>query len=121
MATPYNTPLPTNSPPFFFNDTATTEIYTLSLHDALPISCTVFSSGSAPVNQAGTDTNSVELGLKFNSDQAGFIKIGRAHNLTPNTRSPPTPPSASKKKLLATPHFPADTRPRWPQLNFIPA
>src|SRR2546430_13322980 len=25
---------------FFFNDTATTEIYTLSLHDALPISTT---------------------------------------------------------------------------------
>src|SRR5260370_32910419 len=24
---------------FFFNDTATTEIYTLPLHDALPISC----------------------------------------------------------------------------------
>src|SRR5882672_12419370 len=24
---------------FFFNDTATTEIYTLSLHDALPIYC----------------------------------------------------------------------------------
>src|SRR2546429_7579354 len=37
--------LPTSiSPPihsfFFFNDTATTEIYTLSLHDALPISFT---------------------------------------------------------------------------------
>src|SRR3982751_7016011 len=30
---------PTTSSPifFFFNDTATTEIYTLSLHDALPI------------------------------------------------------------------------------------
>src|SRR3712207_8178143 len=27
-------------PCFFFNDTATTEIYTLSLHDALPISPT---------------------------------------------------------------------------------
>src|SRR5215210_9449923 len=27
---------------FFFNDTATTEIYTLSLHDALPISCGVW-------------------------------------------------------------------------------
>src|SRR5258708_26404995 len=26
---------------FFFNDTATTEIYTLSLHDALPISCCI--------------------------------------------------------------------------------
>src|SRR3712207_8272602 len=27
---------------FFFNDTATTEIYTLSLHDALPISLGMF-------------------------------------------------------------------------------
>src|ERR1051326_8501480 len=26
---------------FFFNDTATTEIYTLSLHDAFPISCPI--------------------------------------------------------------------------------
>src|SRR5947209_12322833 len=31
---------------FFFNDTATTEIYTLSLHDALPISgCPGWSAG----------------------------------------------------------------------------
>src|SRR5579883_1874467 len=29
---------------FFFNDTATTEIYTLSLHDALPIWCVVWQS-----------------------------------------------------------------------------
>src|SRR5256885_2803778 len=32
------TPFPLYSFFFFFNDTATTEIYTLSLHDALPIS-----------------------------------------------------------------------------------
>src|SRR6266542_5424448 len=31
-------PTPSASSFFFFNDTATTEIYTLSLHDALPIS-----------------------------------------------------------------------------------
>src|SRR5258708_18964826 len=31
-------PLPSLFSFFFFNDTATTEIYTLSLHDALPIS-----------------------------------------------------------------------------------
>src|SRR5581483_12507056 len=31
---------------FFFNDTATTEIYTLSLHDALPISPQPFCSPS---------------------------------------------------------------------------
>src|SRR2546429_5663338 len=30
--------MPPSLPFFFFNDTATTEIYTLSLHDALPIS-----------------------------------------------------------------------------------
>src|SRR5256885_9166918 len=35
---------PSNTHCFFFNDTATTEIYTLSLHDALPIS-----SAGAPV------------------------------------------------------------------------
>src|SRR3712207_7410817 len=32
---------------FFFNDTATTEIYTLSLHDALPISFTGIAPGVA--------------------------------------------------------------------------
>src|SRR5437867_6332948 len=32
---------------FFFTDTATTEIYTLSLHDALPISCVVSFAASA--------------------------------------------------------------------------
>src|SRR6266478_6828375 len=34
-----SSPIPTCIPSifFFFNDTATTEIYTLSLHDALPI------------------------------------------------------------------------------------
>src|SRR2546430_10922171 len=33
---------------FFFNDTATTEIYTLSLHDALPISFERTSGGATP-------------------------------------------------------------------------
>src|ERR1041385_7027431 len=35
-------------PPFFFNDTATTEIYTLSLHDALPICITGTSASRSP-------------------------------------------------------------------------
>src|SRR3712207_7490886 len=35
---------------FFFNDTATTEIYTLSLHDALPI-LRLFRSASVKLNQ----------------------------------------------------------------------
>src|ERR1039458_5566517 len=42
----------------FFNDTATTEIYTLSLHDALPISCSPparsspFSTGPARLRKS---------------------------------------------------------------------
>src|SRR2546429_5058981 len=38
---------------FFFNDTATTEIYTLSLHDALPISgrCGGARGGAGPSGQ----------------------------------------------------------------------
>src|SRR2546423_8683906 len=37
---------------FFFNDTATTEIYTLSLHDALPISgCAARAGGGFPPGQ----------------------------------------------------------------------
>src|SRR6266568_9439615 len=45
---------------FFFNDTATTEIYTLSLHDALPISglwCSrcCLAGGRCPPHQITTD------------------------------------------------------------------
>src|SRR5574337_2130758 len=41
---------------FFFNDTATTEIYTLSLHDALPI--------SLPVSATETQTKSGSVGMR---------------------------------------------------------
>src|SRR2546429_8762507 len=47
---------------FFFNDTATTEIYTLSLHDALPIS---IYGASRPVSRSGPTSStrhSVALG-----------------------------------------------------------
>src|SRR3712207_7546581 len=37
---------------FFFNDTATTEIYTLSLHDALPISALIDALGGVTVRTA---------------------------------------------------------------------
>src|SRR5471030_3509354 len=38
---------------FFFNDTATTEIYTLSLHDALPIYDDIHRSGRMRRSRAG--------------------------------------------------------------------
>src|SRR2546430_11643455 len=39
---------------FFFNDTATTEIYTLSLHDALPISIPIASAPPLPPSPVTT-------------------------------------------------------------------
>src|SRR6266446_10861960 len=47
---------------FFFNDTATTEIYTLSLHDALPISIAVLDSlRFGPITQgSGASEKDVE-------------------------------------------------------------
>src|SRR5215208_2862292 len=47
---------------FFFNDTATTEIYTLSLHDALPISrrCSLCGPGAADRLRANHQPRSEE-------------------------------------------------------------
>src|SRR3712207_7218904 len=43
---------------FFFNDTATTEIYTLSLHDALPICGRVNDAHLAPPTHGKDDPSS---------------------------------------------------------------
>src|SRR5712675_3730683 len=49
---------------FFFNDTATTEIYTLSLHDALPICSTPVCAASwawpKPTRRSSTSPNRSE-------------------------------------------------------------
>src|SRR2546426_9251448 len=53
---------------FFFNDTATTEIYTLSLHDALPICVTNCGGRSAAVFMGlpgGKNSSTQAVGLFF--------------------------------------------------------
>src|SRR3712207_8253974 len=47
---------------FFFNDTATTEIYTLSLHDALPISLAAGHPHPLPGEQRPRDQGLVPAG-----------------------------------------------------------
>src|SRR2546425_8726500 len=64
---------------FFFNDTATTEIYTLSLHDALPISLRP-RPGYMSSRRAGA-RGSAGLG---GAPRTG-AEIGRGHVLNPVT------------------------------------
>ena len=83
---------------FFFNDTATTEIYTLSLHDALPIFdisgktaiVTGGSSGIGAMIARGFVENGVKTYISARKEgplmakaeelsEYGTCKIGRAH------------------------------------------
>src|SRR5256885_6235536 len=87
---------------FFFNDTATTEIYTLSLHDALPISHT------ATPALWGTPASTMQAGGSFSFTFAnpGFYPYHcQAHaliapqqrgNVTVNSVN--TPPTVSDRK-----------------------
>src|SRR5258708_19023243 len=94
---------------FFLNDTAPTEIYPLPLHDALPISRRAFIKGAgaaaaavASLGAAVASADAADAAREVaNSD--GVIErlgpeIGRAHVLTPVTRSTRMPPSSLKKK-----------------------
>src|SRR2546427_8826232 len=69
---------------FFFNDTATTEIYTLSLHDALPIWYGRWRSGhaQAPVGHGHPDPEGRQAGLRYDGqrqDQAGRSARSEEH------------------------------------------
>ena len=62
---------------FFFNDTATTEIYTLSLHDALPISALAREGTQFWVVKVEFGLAAIgNLGTLVTGD---YIEIGRAH------------------------------------------
>src|SRR5256885_2759529 len=59
---------------FFFNDTATTEIYTLSLHDALPIS-KVQDEPGRPISFEETGTVATQIpgvGVTAHSSNGGY-------------------------------------------------
>src|SRR3712207_9449817 len=64
---------------FFFNDTATTEIYTLSLHDALPIFIRGYCGGAGRyvldlVRLAAVADVSDLLHLRHRGGQAGAVR-----------------------------------------------
>src|SRR2546429_4495118 len=59
---------------FFFNDTATTEIYTLSLHDALPISrCS--HPASRPTHWSASATSARPSASSFSDKSRAFLRV----------------------------------------------
>src|SRR2546422_5529501 len=67
---------------FFFNDTATTEIYTLSLHDALPISTYSADVGvTVGANRQGVSASnpSMGFGIKHRSEEHTSELQSRLH------------------------------------------
>src|SRR2546429_4926523 len=65
---------------FFFNDTATTEIYTLSLHDALPISQSLAARVEELMHQAKLDRKeALKLAAKERSEEHTSELQSRLH------------------------------------------
>src|SRR5258708_40077780 len=71
---------------FFFNDTATTEIYTLSLHDALPIYAAVALQSSA--TDAGSPRPTRRKWRKIGPTTATVAKPFRSEEHTSELQSP---------------------------------
>src|SRR5436190_9660106 len=65
---------------FFFNETATTEIYTLSLHDALPISCPAPTSARS----GGTESSGVP---RYTRRTAAALSSSRSEEHTSELQS----------------------------------
>src|SRR2546422_9841583 len=83
---------------FFFNDTATTEIYTLSLHDALPIS-----AAPAPRRASRRARRSPSAGSDAGS--SGSASSARARAARPGGSRPL---AASPRRLASSPPHPPD-------------
>src|SRR5713101_7788617 len=65
---------------FFFNDTATTEIYTLSLHDALPI-CPLVRVGVAPAWKGAPCRRHRFLGMAGRRSATAADDLGRPRGI----------------------------------------
>src|SRR5256885_9385909 len=74
---------------FFFNDTATTEIYTLSLHDALPICHVAIRLQVMGESEEGTDLRFQvqDTGIGIDPEQQPFL-FDRSEEHTSELQSP---------------------------------
>src|SRR5947199_7631489 len=72
---------------FFFNDTATTEIYTLSLHDALPISRRVRPSPPASSRHLQACRVQDQFGLRRRGGHSCDVLLQRSEEHTSELQS----------------------------------
>src|SRR3712207_9260413 len=70
---------------FFFNDTATTEIYTLSLHDALPIFLKEINEKEAQVLKGVDKNKKVKVMILFGAP--GHFMLSRSEEHTSELQS----------------------------------
>src|SRR6202022_1368521 len=92
---------------FFFNDTATTEIYTLSLHDALPISRTSNDPGLPLSVGTVVFVNWTSATLQAEARTKPAANSSADHNLRPTSRrvnaliGPTTPGGTFRRTCVA--------------------
>src|SRR3972149_11597778 len=82
---------------FFFNDTATTEIYTLSLHDALPISLMPGLAGYLEATRRGSSPRLLVRSEEHTSElQSQSNLVCRLLLEKQNTKEPDNPQSTTR-------------------------
>src|SRR5256885_11369858 len=102
-------PYPPSSFFFFFNDTATTEIYTLSLHDALPISDPLTGHLQNPIDRRyAADFQGGTVDRKSTRLNSSHLVISYAVFCLKKKKKNYTSPTTDSTELHATPT--TDTR-----------
>src|SRR2546422_7313543 len=96
---------------FFFNDTATTEIYTLSLHDALPIwvclHCSAIRRWMASLTRksASRDRKSTRLNSSHGYISYAVFCLKKKKKTRHNRHAPPTVIGRAPLQLQCTPEM----------------
>src|SRR6266516_7938410 len=85
---------------FFFNDTATTEIYTLSLHDALPISSVAYATEAALAVLVAVSLSSRHLVLPISRSEEHTSELQSPYDLVCRLLLEKKKKKKKKNKLL---------------------
>jgi hypothetical protein len=80
--------------------------------------CSIWGSGATPTNAAASDSNSVELGVKFRSDINGWVTGIRFYKGSTNTGTHIGDLWSSTGTQLATAQFTGETSTGWQQVSF---